>query len=82
MIDYRVTFDQGNQVAVFISLAINITANSYTATNLNAGTTYAFKVESRNSFGYSAPSAAASILCATVPSMPVAPTTLVIADQV
>ena len=80
MIDYRVTFDQGSQIGVFISLAINITATSYTATNLDAGTTYTFKVEARNSYGYSAPSAAASILCATVPSMPVAPTTLVIAD--
>ena len=81
MIDYRVTSDQGRGDGVFSSLAINVTATSYTATNLAAGTTYAFKVEARNSYGYSAHSAAAPILCATVPSIPVAPTTLVIADQ-
>jgi hypothetical protein len=81
VLDYRVTYDQARGDGVFSSLAVNVTATSYTATNLAAGSTYAFKVEARNSYGYSAPSAAAPILCATVPSIPVAPTTLVIADQ-
>jgi len=44
-------------------------------TGLSQGTTYAFKVEARNSFGYSVPSSALSVLAAQIPSTPAAPTT-------
>ena len=40
--------------------------SSYTAVGLNAGTTYEFKVESRNSYGYSTYSGDLSLLCAFI----------------
>lgn len=44
---------------------------------MTAGKTYNFKVEARNSFGYSEASQAVAILCATVPSTPAAPSNYV-----
>jgi hypothetical protein len=51
VIDYRVSnaIDLENPVI----LASNVVGESYTATGLNAGDTYVFKVEARNEFGYS-----------------------------
>jgi hypothetical protein len=37
---------------------------------LTAGTTYEFKVESKNEYGYSAYSSTLSLLCATIPAVP------------
>jgi hypothetical protein len=51
-----------------------------TASGLTAGLTYNFKVKSLNAFGYSELSQPVSILCATKPSTPVAPTTSVTAN--
>jgi len=59
----------------FIVLTSSVTQTKFTATTLVAGKTYSFKVEARNSFGYSAFSEIASILCATVPSTPTTPST-------
>jgi hypothetical protein len=44
--------------------------------------TYRFKVESRNSYGYSLLSSEISILCAYVPSNPATPTTTNTLDKV
>lgn len=64
-------------------LASGIPGTTYTATGLTAGETYVFKVQARNSFGFSDYSSpAVSILCATVPSIPAAPTSTVVADKV
>jgi hypothetical protein len=46
------------------------------------GTTYGFKVQSRNEFGYSDDSKVFYILCATVPDPPTAPSTVTIASDV
>ena len=73
MIDYRITYDQstGN----FVTLATGVTALTYTTSViLTSGRTYQFKVESRNSVGYSAKSVALSVLAAQIPDQPIAPT--------
>lgn len=49
---------------------------------MNFGTIYKFKVEARNEFGYSEHSEEVSILCATHPEKPAAPTTTVVNDYV
>jgi len=54
----------------------------FTATGLTYGNVYKFKVESRNLYGYSAYSEVVSILCATAPSTPDLPTSIVVADKV
>ncbi len=42
---------------------------------MNSGTTYFIKVQSKNSFGYSTDSSVISILAASKPNTPTAPTT-------
>jgi hypothetical protein len=54
-----------------------VTQTKITAITLISGNTYTFKIEARNSFGYSEYSEVASILCATVPSTPSTPSTYV-----
>ena len=73
--DYRVSFDQST--GVYVELASGVTLTRLTATTLTEGKTYRFKVEARNSFGYSEESQAIAILCATVPSTPLAPSNYV-----
>jgi hypothetical protein len=51
-------------------LASNIPSPIYTAVELIAGVIYQFKVESRNSYGYSAYSSSISLLCAYKPDPP------------
>ncbi len=51
--------------------------NSYTAAGLTGGSTYLFKVQSRNVKGLSSLTSQISILCASVPLTPLAPTTAI-----
>jgi trimeric autotransporter adhesin len=80
VLDYRVSSDQSS--GAYVILAMMVHEKSYTATGLTAGNTYKFKVEARNSYGYSSYSEIATILCATNPSMPLTPTTTVVNDEV
>ena len=80
MIDYKVHWDQGSNS--FEELATGVTATSYTKTGLTAGTTYVFKVKARNALGDSAFSSTVSILAASVPSTPSAPTTAISGSNV
>ncbi len=73
IIDYRVNFDQS--LASYVVRATGVTSKSFTVNGLTTGLTYKFKVESRNSFDYSAMSEEIAIICATNPSVPLAPTT-------
>lgn len=68
VIDYRVSFDQA--LATYVVRATEVLTQSYTATGLTAGLTYKFKIEARNTYGYSVYSTEVAILCATVPSIP------------
>ncbi len=56
-------------------LASNLVSPSYTAIDLTSGITYQFKVESRNSYGYSAYSDSITLLCAYKPDPPASVTT-------
>ena len=58
-----------------------IVPRSYTYSSATAGTTYLFKVAARNEVGIGAYSEPFSILAATVPSQPGAPTTAVDASE-
>lgn len=78
--NYRVSSDQST--GTYVVLSSGVTAKSYTATTLTAGQTYSFKIESKNSFGYSSFSEIAVILCATIPSKPSAPSTYVVGGDV
>lgn len=63
IIDYRVSFD--HSTGTYEYLDSGITTKSYsTSVVLTPGATYSFKVEARNSVGYSLPSAELQILCA------------------
>jgi hypothetical protein len=73
IIDYRIS------IAVlggtFSILDSGFTARAYTATGLTSGVTYEFKVESRNSYSYSAYSDSLTMLCAFKPDAPLTVTT-------
>jgi hypothetical protein len=70
VIDYRISWDQGTNN--YIVLASNIGTTSYTTlAALSANTVYKFKVEARNSFGFSLNySNEVSIRAASIPSAP------------
>jgi len=59
-----------------------VVASLYKAVGLTAGVTYKFKIEARNTYGYSVYSNELSILCATVPSVPATPANSNILNQV
>jgi hypothetical protein len=80
IIDYKVSYDQS--IGVWVDLAENIVGTTYTAIGLTQGTEYKFKVQARNSVGFSALSDSITILTAIVPAAPAAPTTQVVANSV
>ena len=76
IIDYRISYDQSTNN--YVVLATGVTSRSYTTdVTLISGRTYFFKVEARNSVGYSLLSSAAGIQAAQVPGQPSVPTTTI-----
>jgi hypothetical protein len=70
VIDYTVYYDQGSNT--FVELESGVTSQFYlTSVTLNAGTTYVFKVQARNSVGFGSDSAELSVLAAKLPDAPV-----------
>jgi hypothetical protein len=61
VIDYQIAYSSGVE---YQTLASGLTTQTYTAISLYPGTTYSFKVLSRNSFGQSSYSAPTTILVA------------------
>ena len=55
----------------FIDLASGLTTKAYTFSPAASGVTYSFRVQSRNSVGYSNYSSTLEIIAATIPSSPV-----------
>jgi len=74
IIDYRISI--ANVGGVFSVLTSNVENPSYTALDLTAGIIYQFKIESRNSYGYSAYSDSITLLCAFKPDAPATVTTV------
>jgi hypothetical protein len=74
IIDYRISI--ANVGGVFSVLTSNVESSSYTALDLTAGIIYQFKIESRNSYGYSAYSDSITLLCAFKPDAPATVTTV------
>jgi hypothetical protein len=73
VIDYRISWDAGT--GTFVVLASGVTTTTYTTTNsLTANTEYQFKIESRNSFGFS--TAFSNLVSVRAASQPDAPTNL------
>lgn len=71
--DYRINYRVFG--GVYSVLQDGIIGTSYTATNLNAGSTYEFTVEARNSYSYSEPTEMIQLLCAFIPDPPLTVTT-------
>lgn len=66
----------------YIVLSDILTVKYYTVTSLTAGKTYKFKVEARNSIGYSLPSNELTTIAAIVPTAPGAPSTIMNVNDV
>jgi hypothetical protein len=72
--------EQGGSYTLTVDLAAIQT--SFKATGLTAGRTYEFRVQSQNSYGYSADSSVLSLLCAFIPDSPLTVATQNIDDKV
>lgn len=70
VIDYRISYALDSDPDNYQVFADGITTLYTTVTGLTGGLTYLFKVEARNSVGFSALSDPVSILCARVPDAP------------
>jgi len=80
IIDYKVNVaEQGQSNTI---TATGVMGTSYTVTGLTAGKTYEFKVEARNSNGYSPSSGVLTLLCASAPDSPTTITTANVNDKV
>lgn len=73
IIDYRINIAE--QGGAFSVLESGITGTTYTAITLTVGTTYEFKIESRNSYGFSNYSDVVKQLCAFIAEPPLMVTT-------
>jgi hypothetical protein len=83
VIDYRVWYDSASSGVTFEVLAENILESTYTALSMDTGSTYQFKVQARNIYGFSINSInAVSILAAQKPDVPTAPITSFATDVV
>lgn len=81
VLDYRVWYDQGTGVYMILDYQI-VNTMYQTEVPLTAGTTYTFKVQSRNDVGFSDFSAELAVYAAQVPDQPKAPVTTVDGDFV
>ena len=64
VLDYRISYDQGAGNGIFVEYLSGISTTFYTVVGVNRGTTYTFKVQARNAFGYSDYSETVTILAA------------------
>jgi len=71
--EYRIS--QAVQGGSFSVLASTANTN-YLVTSLTSGTTYEFKVEAKNEYGYSSHSSTLSLLAAYIPAVPTSVTTV------
>lgn len=64
LIDYRISYDQGLGTGTYTELVSGLISTTYTVTGLARGTTYKFRLQARNIYGYSANSLVTTILAA------------------
>ncbi len=63
ILDYKISYDQST--GVYVNLEEGVTTKSYqTQVVLTPGAVYKFRVQARNSVGFSLPSSELTILCA------------------
>lgn len=75
VLDYRLSYDQSSGSWVTLEEAL-IDLTYTTSFTISVGKTYSFKIEARNSVGYSAYSSVLQILAADKPGQPGTPTTV------
>jgi hypothetical protein len=64
VLDYTIWYDNASNGATFTELVSGFTTLDHTATGLTQGSTYKFRVNARNAYGYSADSNTVTILAA------------------
>ena len=74
----RAAVDEGRPFEILVTA---LTTAKYTATGLITGAVYEFKVQSRNSYDYSADSLSIIELIAFKPEQPAAPSTFRVTNQ-
>jgi Fibronectin type III domain len=75
ILDYTIQWD--NATGTFSQLTTGVTDLTFTKTGVSAGQTYQFKIAARNQVGLSVYTSSFSIIAASVPATPNAPTTAV-----
>ena len=78
--DYSIEMDDNNDGS-FTLITSGITRTNYIKTGLIAGISYNFRLRTRNAVGFSSYSTVFTIVAATVPSQPSAPTTTLSGDS-
>ena len=78
--DYSIEMDDNNDSS-FTLVASGVTQTSYVQTGVTAGASYSFRLRTRNAVGFSSYSTVFTIVAATVPSQPSAPTTTLSGDS-
>ena len=80
MLEYTVEMDD-NSDDIYDSVATGVTTLEHTESGLTEGNSYRFRVQARNAVGFSNYSVVFTIIAATVPSKPGAPTTYLNVDS-
>ena len=81
MLDYKISYAVG-EAGSYTILETSVIGQAYTAVSLTSGQSYKFKVQARNSVGYSEFSNEITVLAAQIPNTPNAPTTTFLTTSV
>lgn len=77
ILDYRISIAEQGQAFSILDTTVD---PNYTVSGLTSGTTYEFKVESRNEYDYSEFSDTLTLLAAYIPEIPNLVTTTILGD--
>ena len=82
VVDYGISYDEGQGDSTVTLLAAGITDTTYSYSQVTQGTTYVFYIQARSEFSYSEYSTPISVLAAEKPAKPATPTTSIDGDNV